>query len=382
MRAARLQMNDLGRADNFFGSLLSKEDIKERENKPPAPDPPKAPHINGNSLPFRTDVNPRFSDPPAPPPQQPLPEKPDVARSHPFDPASPSLKRTNTERPRSVPNTSPVRQEPTSQIVNLVEQLASAKKEIDTQSARLRDLEEMLQKERRAREQAEEIAKRLELESEVMMNGHAKGGAEGSVLEEAFEPPSDPIDPKNEEQPEPAAVTEKTVDPIVISDSTAILEKRLEAMLVDMQELRDQMESFKKRAETAEAERDTDRKTLAEMVEKIRADEARRSSSTERARSMVGHHKTDSLPNATSDHSSATQSPILQKAGLANGSVVGSAEDSETGRPAMGILSKRAGGHDPLLYHTTPYASMLGVVLIGMGLMAYLNGWQPPKADR
>jgi hypothetical protein len=382
MRAARLQMSDLGRADNFFGSLLSKEDIKERENKPPAPDPPKAPQVNGNSPPFRTDVNPRFSDPPAPPPQQPLPEKPDVARSHPFDPASPSLKRTNTERPRSVPNTSPVRQEPTSQIVNLVEQLASAKKEIDTQSARLRDLEEMLQKERRAREQAEEMAKRLELEPEVMMNGHVKSGAEGSVLEEAFEPPSDPIDPKNEEQPEPAAATEKTVDPIVISDSTAILEKRLETMLVDMQELRDHMESFKKRAETAEAERDTDRKTLAEMVEKIRADEARRSSSIERARSMVGHHKTDSLPNATSDHSPATQSPILEKAGLANGSVVGSAEDSATGRPAMGILSKRAGGHDPLLYHTTPYASMLGVVLIGMGLMAYLNGWQPPKADR
>jgi len=29
------------------------------------------------------------------------------------------------------------------------------------------------------------------------------------------------------------------------------------------------------------------------------------------------------------------------------------------------------------LIHTLPYASMIGVVILGMGLMAYLNGWQP-----
>jgi hypothetical protein len=29
-----------------------------------------------------------------------------------------------------------------------------------------------------------------------------------------------------------------------------------------------------------------------------------------------------------------------------------------------------------LLQQSTPYASMLGVVLLGVGLMAYLNGWQ------
>ena len=165
-----------------------------------------------------------------------------------------------------------------------------------------------------------------------------------------------------------------------ISDSTSLLEKRLETMLVDMQELRDQMESFKHRAETAEAERDSSRKTLAEMVEKIRSDELeRKSSSTERGRSVNGRHiTTKGLVDGTADGLNSTLAPLLEKAGLANGH----AEDPGKRRPAAGTLSRPPGSRDSLLYHTTPYASMIGVALIGMGLMAYLNGWQPPKGDR
>lgn len=377
MRTARLQTNDLGRADQFFGAILSKEDVRENE-KPPVLEPAKVPQVNGSSLPFRGDVKPRFSDPPAPPPQQPLPEKPDVARSHNFDPSSPSsLKRTNTERPRSVPNASPIRQEPASQIITLVEALASAKKEIDTQSARMRDLEEMLQKERQARELAEELAKRLELQSESRTNGEAEHKGEGFIIEEAFEPPYDPVQNKELERVE-SEPKQKDIDTKTISDPT-LLEQRLENMLVDMQELKDQLESFKNRAETAEAERDSGRKTLAEMVEKIRSDElARKSSSTERGRSPPHHLTTKGLLDGTTDGLNATVSPLLRKGGLANGH----AEDGGLERPAAGTLSRPPGGRDALLYHTTPYASMIGVVLIGMGLMAYLNGWQPPKADR
>lgn len=382
MRAARLQSNDLGRTDTFFGSLLSKEDIKEND-KPPAVEAPKAAQVNGTSLPFRTD---RFSDPPAPPPQQPLPEKPDVARTHNFEPSSPSLKRTNTERPRSVPNASPVRQEPTSQILTLVEALASAKKEIDMQSARMKDLEEMLQKERQARELAEEAAKRLELlQSGPKTNGHVKSDDDGSIVEEAFEPPAEVMEKDKTESSEPIP-DEKTIDPKAVSESTLLLEKRLEAMLGDMQELRNQMESFKQRAETAESERDEERKerkTLAEMVEKIRLEEsARRSSSTERARSPAGKDiAVQKLLNGKGEPLHATLGPLLEKAGLTNGSAIGS-EEKELGHSAVGTLSRPPGGPSPLLYNTTPYASMLGVVLIGMGVMAYLNGWQPPKVDR
>lgn len=384
MRAARLQSNDLGRTETFFGSLLSKEDIKEND-KSPAFEVPKGPQVNGAALPFRADPKPRFSDPPAPPPQQPLPEKPDVARAQHFEPSSPSLKRSNTERPRSVPNASPVRQEPTSQILNLVEALASAKKEIDIQSARMKDLEEMLQKERQAREAAEEAAKRLELlQSEPKTNGHVKSDDEGLIIEEAFEPPAEVIEKDNEESSEPI-LDETAVDPKPVSESTLLLEKRLEAMLGDMQELRNQIELFKERAETAESERDVVRKeraTLAEMVEKIRLEEsARRSSSTERARSptkvdLAAQH----LLNGKGDSPHATLGPLLETAGLTNGSAVG-LEEKELGHAAVGILERSPGSHAPLLYKTTPYASMLGVVLIGMGVMAYLNGWQPPKVD-
>lgn len=377
MRAARLQTNDLGRADVFFGSLLSKEDIKENEKAPI--EPAKGAMVNGGSLPFRTDSKPRFSDPPAPPPQQPLPEKPDVARSHAFEPSSPSLKRTNTERPRSVPNVSPVRQEPTSQIITLVEALASAKKEIDVQGARLRDLEEMLHKERHAREMAEEVAKRLELQSDMKTNGMTKP-SEGSVIEEAFEPPVETTDVQEEPVPEPA--TKHTVDPTAISESTTLLEKKLESMLVEMQGLRAEMETFKHRAETAESERDADRRSLAEMVEKIRSEEsARRSSSTERARSPLAGEAKTHVMNGTS----AAVKGVLDstKGSLSNGSTIVSADGiQDLGQSAVGTLARPPGSRELLLYNTTPYASMLGVVLIGMGLMAYLNGWQPPKVER
>jgi hypothetical protein len=383
MRVARLQTNDLGRADNFFGSLLSKEDVKENE-RAPLPEAPKAPQVNGTaSLPFRSDSKPRFSGPPAPPPQQPLPEKPDVSRSHAFEPSSPSLKRSNTERPRSVPNVSPVRQEPSSQIITLVEALASAKKEIDTQTAKLRDLEELLQKERQARELAEEMAKRLELQSESKMNGEPKT-LEGSVVEEAFEPPAEVVDTKAEQVPELPAAAE-AVDPKVISESTLLLEKRLETMLLDMKELRDQMESFKARAETAETERDADRKTLGEMVEKIRADElARRSASVERTRSPPSGvlQSSKDLANGASDSPGPTIEPTLEGVGLSNGTAAVPNGSEDRGISSVGVVAKTSGTRDPLLYQSTPYASMLGVVLIGMGLMAYLNGWQPPKVER
>jgi hypothetical protein len=403
MRVARLQTNDLGRADHFVGALLSKESVKEVE-RVPAAEITKAHQVNGGSLSLRGDSSKtRFSDPPAPPPQQPLPEKPDVGRPHSFDPSSPvpSLKRTNTERPPAILSGSPTRQESPSQIMSLVEALASAKKELDSQSARMRNLEEMLQKERQARELAEELAKRLEQQSsEATMNGNSVGSSEAPVVEEALQSPPERTEtnpaaqedqeteaesPDSKSLEKDEAVQESSpenevVDTKPITDSTSLLEKRLETMLVEMQQLRENMESFKKRAEIAEAERDTDRKTLAEMVEKIRLEEsARGSSSTERGRSPAGGLAKD--PSSSPRSFTDTLSQSLHKASFVNGTI-SSAKEVEPGRIASGTLSRPPGGHDPILYHTTPYASMLGVVLIGMGLMAYLNGWQSPKIDR
>ncbi|CAL3968239.1 hypothetical protein PZA11_006778 [Diplocarpon coronariae] len=373
MRAARLQTNELGRAENFFGSLLSKEGIKENEkDESPIQEALKVPQVNGNSMAFRSDSKPRYPDPPAPPPQQPLPEKPDVARSQTIDPQVPSLRRTNTERPRSVTSVSPVRQEPTSQIIILVEALATAKKEIDTQGARLRDLEEMLQKERQAREQAEEVAKRLKQFSEVKTNGEILAVEEGSVIEEAFEPPAESTE--TEDVPVEPATIKQAMDTAAISNSTLILEKRLETMLQDMQQLKNQMESFKNRAEMAESERDADRKTLAEMVEKIRSDEARHLSSAHRARSAPEPAAGSCLNDKPVAADPANLSPGLA---VPNGHIT---DDKDPNTSIISNLSRHPNGS--IAYHATPYASMLGVVFLGMGVMAYLNGWQPPKAER
>jgi hypothetical protein len=369
MRVARLQANDLGRAEHFFGTLLSKENVKETD-KLAAAEPVKAPQVNGGSLSIRTDAKTRFSDPPAPPPQQPLPEKPDIARSHStFDPSSPSsLKRSNTERPKSVPNVSPIRQESSSQILNLVESLASTKKEVEVQGARIRDLEEMLEKERQARALAEEVAKRLETQSsELKPNGHVE---EGCILEDAFEPPTESVGKENEEP--------DIVDTKSISDSTLLLEKRLEKMAVEMQQMKEHMEDFKARAEVAESDRNTAQATLAQMVEKIRAEElSRRSSSTERARSPRRLDTAEKLENGTLDNLS--DKSLLETA-MTNGKSIGSAH--KVNGLARGSLTRPPGGHDPLLYHTLPYASMLGVVMIGIAAMAYLNNLQVPKTDR
>ncbi|ESZ89887.1 hypothetical protein SBOR_9723 [Sclerotinia borealis F-4128] len=372
MRTARLQNSDLGRADNFFGGLLSKDNVKEHESAPKV-EAPKPVVANGSLLPFRTEAKTRFSDPPAPPPQQPLPEKPDVARSHNFDPASPtaSLRRSNTEKQRSLTNGSPVR-EVSSQIITLVEALASAKKEIDSQCARMRDLEDMLQKERQARETAEEMAKRLELQTpESKTNGSAKSGTEGSIIEDAFEPPLEDLSPQDK--------VNTHVDANGIADSSCKLEQRLESMLSDMQELRSQMESYKKRAETAEAERDTSRKTLAEMIAKIRSDEQLgKLPSSDRSKSPSKQFS-NKVINGAENGADLKLHPLIRPNGI---KCTSSENDELHASLKNAIASSKHTGHDPLLYHSTPYVSMLGIVMIGMGLMAYINGWQPPKVDR
>jgi hypothetical protein len=379
MRLARAQTNDLGRADVFLESLVTKHDVKEN-GKEPSVDGIKLPHVNGGSLPFR-DAKPRFSDPPAPPPQQPLPEKPDLPRPHTFEPSSPSLKRTNTERPRSVPNVSPVRQESSSQIMSLVEALASSKKEVDAQGARMRDLEEMLLKERQAREVAEDLAKRLEQQLATMEKGDAQQD-HPSVVEEAFEPPSESVVPAEDEVSK-SLPNGKALDPKAISDSTLLLEKRLETMMADMHALRDQMDSFKRRAETAESERDQDRKTLAEMVSKIRSDELRQSSSKGPKSSVSGGKlTTEDLLNGNHGDLDSALIPLLEKSGLTNGHAITADDTIHHSKSAVSTLSRPPGKSGSFGYHAAPYASIIGVVIVGMSVMCYMNGWQPPKVDR
>lgn len=372
MRSAKLQAQDLNRTNNFINTLLSKDDIKELD-KPDGFDLPKPPPpvINGNQLPFRADAKTRFSEPPAPPPQQPLPEKPDA----------PSLKRGPTERPKSgPPNASPARQDNMSQIIQLTEALNNARRDIDTQSARMRELENMLQKEREARELAEDLAKRLE-ESSALSATHMNGTAKSEEVDEVKEIPELPVVTQEDTSDAP---TSEVADPA--KETAALLQARIDTMEVQMQDMRESMDEWKKRCELAEAERDDDRKTLAEMVVQLRAEEARRISQ-EQSRSRSRRGRLSKRENAEDITGVVPQQPV-DDAKLSSQSDGAASDKEDLDEPslsrsntltALGTKSAPA-MPEQHLQATLPYASMVGVVLLGMGLMAYINGWQPQPA--
>lgn len=384
MRSARLQSQDLSRTGQFITTLLSKDDIRDLE-KPEVPEPPKPmanghlvpnPNVNPAATSFRGDSKPRFSDPPAPPPQQPLPEKPDV----------PSLKRATTERPKSHPtNASPVRQDNVGQIIQLTEALNNAKREIDTQTQRMRNLEEMLQHEREAREMAEDMAKRLEDTSvNKEMNGVPKSGSADTLLEAAFEPPREAPEPVDTEMVD-ADVSFEDPEPVENAESvTTEFQSKIDTMMSEMKDLKQQMEAWRQRCETAEAERDADRQSLANMVLKIRKDEETReaeavaraksrSQSKRRGRSRDPLAQPPTVTAATGIED-VSQDGLDQNPSIGSEPTLSRANTITPATAASGPLAVQ----DKALTAGLPYASMMGVVLIGMGLMAYLNGLNPP----
>lgn len=418
--------------------------------------------VNGNnSLSFRADPKARFSDPPAPPPQQPLPEKPDV----------PSLKRGSTERPKSgaASNTSPIRPDVMGQVLQLTDALNTAKREIVTQHSRMRELEDKLHREQEARRYAEELSQQIEMQSSIFapamaaadsaaaaaaaavaprMNGAAKSPGGGRdrehnrdlTLEEAFEPPlttaattSSSLDAKDDDDD----IDDEEKD----SSADAAFRARIDSMMTEMEGMKRQLKAFQERAEKAEAERDADRETLADMVQRIRRrdeDDAKLAAEAEAAaaataaaaavaaaaatsRSASSTTKAATTPttttplpgSATGDSASRSRNSTTTAKGDAastESSATASGHDVNSAASARSRLQKQQQQkpgdgldddddlfdaslsrsntitpasltnkvtHDPTVLHGIPYASMVGVVLIGMGLMAYLNGWQP-----
>ncbi|KAI0803784.1 hypothetical protein GGR55DRAFT_374120 [Xylaria sp. FL0064] len=383
MRNARLQSQDLGRTDQFVHALLSKEDVKDME-RPDAPEPSK-PMVNGGGVSFRSDNKTRFSDPPAPPPQQPLPEKPDM----------PALKRGITERANKPhpQNISPIRHEGNgSQILQLTEALSNAKKEIESQTSRMQALEEMLHKERQARELAEDLARRLEKHlEETATNGaviQSKGPeAEGTPLDAAFEPLNDE-NSSNDTVDTPMPDADKAIPPNaeVIEASATQLHAQIESLVLEIKDLRQELDVFRRRAETAESERDAQRKTLAEMALQIRQDaEARERAEKEKM------DKLSQIENGTSDSEVIlgsktvdTSSPTTRHSRRPSVDSVDQPllSQSATITPST-ALTPGALSPNHFLANSIPYTSMIGVVLIGVGLMAYINGWQPqPQFER
>ena len=343
LRAARQQAAEIEQVGSYLDGFTSPEGNIGKEK---ADSPVKEGKNKLKSI--RTDHLTRFADPPAPPPQQPLPEKPDSSKTSPINGLSLTnlLKRTETTKPGSSSGTSPTNPQ-NSQMLQLVEALSVAKKELDSQAARVKQLEDMLKEERTARTDAEERARRLE---------HTSTARPVSTVEEVSEEPAS----SDKDNGRSKAVDPPIDDPNPVNEGQ--LEQRLETMVVEMQRMKADMDKFKKRAETAETAATKARESLAEMIDRLRQENLKEE---EDASSSI-----ETLSNA--DDGRSTLKPF----GHANGHI-------RTPRMphlehAVTTVLRRDENGEVLV--SAPYVSMLGVVLIGVGLMAYLNSWQ--KTDK
>lgn len=305
---------------------------------------------------------------------------------------------------------SPSQAEPqSSQILSLVEALSTAKREIDSQGDRVKHLEALLNRERKARESAEERVRRL-LEGQIthQTNGHLIS----TVDEDAFEPPSDPSEDRdvgltngyhngNESEDRlsdaSSIISISTVksseelhsDTERVEASASRLQERLDLMVREMDEMKIMMENYKRRAEDAEEERDT----LQDMIQKIRASAALRNGqlSNKSSTAQDDEHPDEIITGSEGQAIDSTErrTSMAQQYARANSSVSGSGATmpdlKELERTVSSVLQQTqrrdrgtwTNGH--LAAQSAPYASMVGVVLIGVALMTWLNGGQREK---
>ena len=411
LKQAKQHSQDLHRTGDFIGTFLT---LEPGEEPPKAPEqkPSVEPKVNGVSptAPPLGAISP-YSQPPAPPPQQPLPEKPDVARFVISDPMNQlPLRRVETEKAKSGLNSPTKSEPPSSQMLSLIEALTIARREIDSQGDRVKQLEHQLQKERKARETAEEQARRLlagdplegEQKSAIGVEDPIRNSAADSSQEKSKSvSASDSTSVNNRENvgEPPLLLDEQNSGQAVrlssetVNVSTTQLQEKLDAMVREMDEMKTVMESYKRRAEGAEEER----RSLTEMVKQIRANEA-----GDIAATLANGGITSSLKGTKTDESSTTavDEGAAQSSGLWNGTSISLLPQPR--KPNGNITSPKAavtpenfrnlegsiltalqqdyihgtrGGRE-VMVQSAPYVSVIGVVLIGVGLMAWLNGWQ------
>ena len=323
-----------------------------------------------------------FSLPPAPPPQLPLPEKPDLARSTASETnAAFGLKRIETEKLLPVNGFSPTKLDsPSSQISNLLNALNTARMEADSKENRVKQLEEQLRQERKARESAEERARHLLDRSKMMF------GTPSLVRDDAMSVNNDDTQVVTIETPDDSDgdypdtttsnIAEMQKDTEKFDTSASRLQERLNVMLREMEDVKTQMEFHKRRADVAEEERTS----LAEMVERIRKGEPKmkhREGSLRKKRSSETATQTDA--NVMANGSAHTSDYIKQQDHHeafkdANGAV--DKATAQTRQLPDAIATALTIHRDNRAIQSAPYVSILGVVLLGVGLMTYLNSWQ------
>ncbi|EED20193.1 cytoplasm to vacuole targeting Vps64, putative [Talaromyces stipitatus ATCC 10500] len=358
IKQAKQQALDLRQTDEFLQTLISSDGSDKDKLNHKLENNHR--QMNGRAKMSRIDPL-RFSEPPAPPPQQPLPEKPDVARRSAPDPLTGSLKRSDTEKPsKDSASKSPVSTE-SSQILSLIEALSLTKKELEAQNSRVKELEELLRQERSARENAEESRKQEAAEHPTEPKPNEQ--------REDVEPDVSQVDEATKTLDAPSTEAEvvesKSLEDPVLDAQTQKLQQQLDNMVTELAEMKQQVETFKQRAEKAEGETVEVRKTLAEMIETIRQE-----------RELAAQTKESALTDEEVDAAVTDLRGIGKSEEKENRATHKQPSPHKIKELEHAVTSLTQQRKPNMLEHSGPYASMVGVVLLGIGLMAYLNGWQ------
>jgi hypothetical protein len=345
---AKKQSSDLARSKSCLEGLLA-ADTKGKQDKSLRSSPLKQ----------------QKSDSKAPPPQAPLPEKPDVAKALADPVIQPLLMRSETARPILAPNGSPTRADHSQALLILTHELKLAKDQIPSLEDRVRNLEEALKQERNARETAEERA---------------------SLLESSQKSADDDEDNSSAEQQDDSA---KSADSP--KGETSDLQAQLDRLRAATEDMKMQMEAYRRRAETAESQRDDAHQTLAEMVEQKRKENAELQRQQETPATPPSSFSSPSSTTISSNgqvsESSAEGSlySLLSEAGI-NANAALSSEQAASIQQLLARkmpLAQRDATNGPsdnlkeqLAHHGVPLGSGFIVVVVGMALMHYLDGWE------
>ncbi|KAF8538004.1 hypothetical protein BDD12DRAFT_886361 [Trichophaea hybrida] len=236
---------------------------------------------------------------------------------------------------------------------------------------RIQDLEEALKREKQAREEAEDRAALLEKSSRLLRSGNSR---EPSLTREHLAPEnvvsSHSQEETNNDDDDDKDHPERIIDSAALAaaESANALQHRMEEILAELEVAKSELQTYKLRAEAAEQERDTDKKTLMDTIRDIRKAEAERALRARERGSQTDDITTsdEGVQVAVGGRRASVPPPsgiIRADSGLA--SVPGLSKEQAL------LLRKQSGA---------PYGAVLGVVIFGVGLMVAINTWQ--RGDR
>jgi hypothetical protein len=247
-----------------------------------------------------------------------------------------------------------------SQIANLSEALDVAKQELETQSNRLKEMEDLLVIERVRRQEAEARAKRLE--KEQAESGSIKVQIPNGTQLKGDEDHTTPIEDEVSSE-----IGKRNND----GSATQKLHQRLDLLLAEFQEVKASAERWKQEKEVAEKERDEEKKEKLGLMERITELRREQQASSEKETKKRGKKALRGVADeedrsASTDSSSPTNS--APRSLFTNGHLSG---------PLLHADSKDGGtffaSHTGQMVQAAPYISAVSVVLIGVAVMALVN---------